>query len=474
MKRSNLKISATSISILLISGIFIANKFRPVKSDDTLSFETTNPTTETESIEPKIENNKKSKFFQVKEEPNAYVEFEGKRWLVPGPQNQKPPKSFGIFTYDQIITEWLNAPLGNTSSLEALTKTKHTGLDYIKYTTEGNLFEKYPTINFNRHVDPGKTKSQDKYGKVNSGGDSVNCFTDRPTDLIVSKVCLLLFQKAGITRDQIGKMSHEEQAKLYYKYKFGIHVSNFYAISLRKESKTVLSAISNNLAEISTTEKIYFLDQLNQLGLGSTLKYINIYKDVRKLSKADVIEKMKKYNISIYDGHIYTGFGYLVNLDDIPAPILKMAFSKAVYHNKGTKTNPIPNAAWLTTGGRKWTFGQLNRENPELLPLIQKKIKEINPNIDIDNLKYLAIKNEKGDMYKVKVIDNDTEELVYTQSEEIPPSEYNIEYTPFDVAFLDSFRRIYKIPATKEEAIQLMKDSDEIAKNIHEQFNYKP
>jgi hypothetical protein len=373
-----------------------------------------------------------------------------------------PSINYNVFNNDLIIKLWLNANTGTTDNLETINKAQITALDISFFRAEGNVKKKKKTSNFDHHVDPGQSGSYDGYGLVNAGGFSNNCFRDRNRDQFVSKVCQILFQKSKTNRTKVGAMSNQARRKYYIKYRFGLYLTKFHLISFKREGKIILQELdSNGLSNISTTEKIYFLDQLNQLGMSRTRKLIEVYKQVILLNKQEVLNRMESLGIATYDGYIYTAGGQKISIDNTPLPIIKLAVAKVIFHNQGTLDNFVPNVTWLEPTSKRWTYLQLTREYPQLNNYIIKALKKQNSKTSINNLQFHAKKINNYFQIEVKTRSN---KVIYTSQ---ITSKYNIGFNQVDVPFLDALRRLTQIPQTEAQSNDLIKEAPEIVKNIN-------
>jgi hypothetical protein len=375
---------------------------------------------------------------QKPQENPGYVEYKGFKWYIPSKDDKKPPKKFELFTDPKIIPEWINLKSSTSNNPKELLQVQMNLIDLLMAKSEGNAgyVESLDTFLASKasiySEDPGFSKSG--RGLANAGFASVNCYNNRPIDTIMREVCTTLFKEVGSSMDEFLKLDEDGKTELFYKMKLGVYLGNMYQSILRKNAASMMQKLNaEGLGNTSTTVKLVFIDQSNQLGLGGATKLLRLYKSLLGIPKKDLLTKLSNIGFGNSQGVFVTGYGENINLSELPDDLLRLTYARIKWHNgSGTETNFDSTDKWLYRAAKRWTFGAFGRANPEVK---KQLIQEVGAT-DGRDLEFRAVKTD-GDKLEVTVLKNDQTVLTKTydyQSTTI--------YKGVDVAGGDILRRI--------------------------------
>ncbi|MGL4758521.1 MAG: hypothetical protein ACRCXZ_04245 [Patescibacteria group bacterium] len=411
----------------------------------------------------------------VEDKSPKYLNFKGFKLRIVDSSTQIPPKKWGLVNKKGFVRDWINIGPQPTNLSKVVFKTP----DLIFGRAEANtLFPEdwEASENLLNHNDPGRSKRKDRFGLVNTGFFSVNCFADRPTDSILRETCAAVFKKQGVTISQLVAMNKDQLREFYYKTKLPLILSVEYSNALRSNANYIIDQMSaNGIHQESTTTSMYlfFIDQANQLGPGSpsnedgAVRLIKIFDVLRGFKKADLLQKLQDSGIIGEDKIFYTGFGYPVNLNEVPDDFIRGSLARVIYHSTDisfeqfaktpSKTN-FKNFSstdkWLYQAAGRWTFNSLKNDYPNIQKEINDELALTQKNLVPHTLSYEGVKKDGMIVVSVKQEDK----VLLTKS--YKPLAKTRSYTAQQVAFGDPLRRMAALPQSNEELELMISKTD--------------
>ena len=362
--------------------------------------------------------------------------------------------TYGEFNDKSMFTEWQKLKASTSDNPAEVVKTKLNVIDLLFGNAEGNVVYNRTTQmweiseDFWYHIEPGQSKRKsDNLGLVNAGIASVSCFKDRPNDQMVNQLCVNLLKKEGLTMATFAKLPVQERIAVYKKMKMAIYLSFQYQSGLRANSKAIIAELDALKIKRMTSTDMFFVDQVNQLGLGGAKSLAKIYKGLENLNQKQLLARIRTYGIMSREGIFTGGYGQKIDLNLVPASQLRAALSRVLFHNtRGTATVFSSGHPWLNDVSRKWTYNLVAKDHPTLKAEIKEYITETFGNQDFDKLKYSAV-GQGEDRFIVQVF-KDGKVLF---SKMVSAGEFSHYFTDQKVAFADSFRRITTLPQSQQE-----------------------
>jgi hypothetical protein len=397
----------------------------------------------------------------------GYEEYKGFKWYVPSKDDKKPPKKFELFNDPKIIPEWISLRSSTSNNPKELLQVQLNLIDLLMAKSEGNAgyVESIDSFLASKasifSEDPGFSGSGNGSGLANAGFASVNCYANRPIDTIMREVCTTLFKEIGSSMDEFVKLDEDGKTELFYKMKLGVYLGNMYQSILRKNASSMMQKLqSEGLGNTSTTVKLVFIDQSNQLGLGGATKLLRLYNSLLGTPKKELLTKLNNIGFGSNQGVFVTGYGESINLNELPDDLLRLTYARIKWHNgSGTESNFNSTDKWLYRAAKRWTFGAYSRVNVD----VKKQLIQEVGSTDGRDLEFRAVKTD-GDKLEVTVLKNDQTVLTKTydyQSTKI--------YKGVDVAGGDILRRIGTFAISQEQFNKMEPASRKFFKNYYYQ-----
>jgi hypothetical protein len=380
-----------------------------------------------------------------------FTMYQNQSWLVNAPTPQGP-KVFGEFNDGTIIPDWYKLYSSTSNDPTELIKVQFNIVDLLMGRSEGNFIYDpesvrwYMSKDIVHSKDPGFTRSQNGVGLANAGPASVNCFADRPEDTILRPICTTLFKNTGSSMDEFAKLNNDGRTDQFYKMKAGIYLGNMYQSILRKNSKSIISTLnSTGMGGLSTSLKLVYIDQSNQLGLGGATKLARLDKSYWSLTKAQILSRLYGIGVGNKEGIFVTGKGESLDLNQVPLAMLRVAYARVQWHNgRGDLTHFVSGDKWLERAAKRWTFASLLKGQPNLKKEIMADIVKTYGEQDWTEVQFKGAKI--NDQIVVEVSNGDKKLFTSTY-----PIGSGKEYYAVDVAFGDIIRRIASLPQSQAE-----------------------
>jgi hypothetical protein len=407
---------------------------------------------------------------QVKKDELQFTTYQGQQWLVSSNLPQVP-KVFGEFNDDTIIPNWYKLYSTTSENPIELIKVQFNIVDLIMGRNEGNFIyhpktdKWYMSKDIVHSKDPGFTRSKNGVGLANAGPASVNCFNNRPEDTILRPVCVTLFKDTGSSMGEFAKLDNDGRTDQFYKMKAGIYLGNMYQSILRKNSKSIISTLkSTGMGGLSTSLKLVYIDQSNQLGLGGATKLARLDKSYWKLTKAQILSRLFGIGIGNKEGIFITGKGESLDLNQVPLAMLRVAYARVQWHNGlGDLTHFKTSDKWLERAAKRWTFATLLKDQPNLKKEIMAEIVKSYGEQDWTEVQFNGTKI--NDQIAVEVSSGDKKLFTSTY-----PIGSGKEYYAVDVAFGDIMRRIASLPQSQQEFNKMKASSIPFLRDEYYQF----
>jgi hypothetical protein len=407
-----------------------------------------------------------------------FTTYQGKQWLVATPNINKSPKVFGEFNDGTIIPNWYKLRSSTSDNPEDLLKVQFNIVDLLMGRNEGNFIydedtsKWYMSLDIVHSKDPGFTRSQNGVGLANAGPASVNCFADRPEDQKLRPICATLFKQTGSSLSEFSKLDSAGRTDQFYKMKAGIYLGNLYQSVLRKNSQSIISILnSTGMGNLSTSLKLVYIDQSNQLGLGGATRLARLDKSYWSLTKADILKRIKGIGVGDSDGIFVTGQGQSINLNNIPLAMLRVAYARVQWHNgHGDLTNFSSGDRWLERAAKRWSFASLLKDSPKLKDEIKASIVSKSGEQDWSEVQFKATPdNLTPSKVNIEVSKGDT--ILFTAQHDLGSGR---NYQAVDVAFGDILRRIASLPQSQQEFNEMKQSSQEfLDKEYYQAFGLK-
>ena len=399
--------------------------------------------------------------------------FHGSQLRKVDPASQKPPLILKTFKFDGIIRKWINN--GYASSL---TTVNLDTIDLILGRAEANLVfsngKWQQTENNIAHRDPGRTARKDNVGRNNTGLFSVSCFTNRPKDTILREECIKIFKENSVTVNDIAKMNIEQLREFYFKNKMPIVLTNVYLKDFKSSAEAMISILQEiGFTNLTFSEYIASLDSANQMGLGGATKLMRIYYDLRDLNRDEILECINTLKVTPKDGIFLTGFGYQINLNQSDLKSVRFGLARLIYSNTlGDKsTFLVAQDNWLNDAAKRWTFGSLVRDYPNLTDEIKAEVNAKNKTVQWEKVKFYATTVSGKAAVEVLEI-TDVKTTVLFKKQYTPKTNFH-EYNSAKVAFGDSIRRFASLPQSVEELNAMVADTPRFLKEYREFYGVK-
>jgi hypothetical protein len=422
----------------------------------------------TTTISSKLPKIKIAKAVQAQATSNT-ISYKGKSWARVGSSGAASNK-FSEFNDPDLLTQWYSSYRTTSSNIEDLKKVQLTTLDLIFGNTEGNTTFNRSTkkwqlaYNLIMHNDPGFSARKDSFGKVNTGIISVNCFNDRPKDTILKPVCDNIFKAAGVTLEQVIAMSETKRRDFFYNNKMAIVVGNQHLSQLRNQSAYITDYLDNvGLGGVSTTIKLFYIDQVNQLGLAGAKRLANIDAEMLPLSREDLISRFRGLGIIDSENIFLTGYNQRIDFNAVPTSMLRVAFARVMWHNtRGNVQYFESGHTWLNQYAREWTYSSLKKDYPDMEQYIKEQIEKSKGKQNWANYRFTATGGPE-DTIIVEVFGPDGE------------IEFTSKYKPFNahyftdqkVATSDVMRRLAQIPQSQAVYNAMKADTNRFLNKVY-------
>jgi hypothetical protein len=396
------------------------------------------------------------------------ITYQGKIWSRVGASGAAS-SIYEEFNDPELLTQWYQGFRSTSADPKELLKVQLSTLDLIFGNTEGNTTFNRGTkkwqiaYNLIMHNDPGFSARKDGFGKVNTGIVSVNCFNNRPTDTLLKPVCANIFKNAGTTLEKVIAMPEAKRRNFFYNNKMAIVVGNQHLSQLRNQSAYIIDYLDNiGLGDVSTTIKLFYIDQVNQLGLAGAKKLADIDRTMIDLSHEELVARFRNLGIIDSEFQFLTGYGARIDFNNVPTSILRVAFARVMWHNtRGDVNNFESGHTWLNTYARAWTYQTLKKDYPDMEADIKEQITNELGAQNWNNYRFTATGGPE-ETIKVEVF-NLANDIAFTANYKPFNAHY---YTDQKVATSDVMRRMAQIPQSQAIYDAMKADTNRFLTNV--------
>jgi hypothetical protein len=236
---------------------------------------------------------------------SQYITYRGDQYLQIGTGNLGLTYDLKSFTSPSILNNWLYKNIPNEFDIKDNLTTRLSAIDFIHGVTEGNIsYNKntkkwIPTNYFPYHIEPsGSNRTKDNLGAFNTGLTSTNCYIDRPQDTVINPLCDQVFKRNNTNENGVGSLSNDQKRDFFYDNQLTLLLSNYKAITIRKNAKLLMDHIRNEgMDNQSTSIKLFYIDQINQLGLEGAKKLVTLDKKYKNYSREALVILFKQNRI---------------------------------------------------------------------------------------------------------------------------------------------------------------------------------
>ncbi len=272
---------------------------------------------------------------------SQYINYRGDNYLQIGTGNLGLTYDLKSFTNPSIINNWLYKNLPNEFDIADNLTTRLSAIDFIHGVTEGDMsYNKItkkliPTNYFPYHIEPsGSGRTVDNLGAFNTGLTSTNCYIDRPTDTVLNPLCDTVFKRNGTNEAGVGALSNEAKRDFFYDNQLTLLLSNYKAITVRKNAKLLMDHVNSlGMGNQSTSIKLFYIDQINQLGLDGAKKLVTLDKKYTNYSRNNLLTLFKQNRITDNNEIAINRSNGEFNFKKFPTDIVRLIFARTQYFN---------------------------------------------------------------------------------------------------------------------------------------------
>jgi hypothetical protein len=396
-----------------------------------------------------------------------YIEFNGNKYIKIGTGDLGNKKSYGLFNKPQLLENWINSAKPNLLNVDDNLSNKLTVIDLIQGVTEGNVvFNKNTnkwilTENFVTHIEPiasGRTK--DNLGSINTGLISAACYINRPTDTELNPLCDQAFKSIGLNEDSFGALPYSDKKINIHKTKLPLLLTNFKSNQIKQDAKKLMETVNNEgMANQKSTIKLYYIDQINQLGIQGAESLVKIDSGYKELSKAKLLAMFR--NIGVIDSNniFRIAWGDTFDFKTLPREALRLLFSRLMYYNAEGDLNNFKgrNIDWIERGAKQSTFKTLeNGDYPDIYNEIKELVRQSKGEQNWGTMLVEGIQGPDNSI-TVNAYTTDRQPLL---SKNYPIKTTGFVYTPQNFLTGDAFRRYSVFPQTNTEFNNMQSDAN--------------
>lgn len=275
------------------------------------------------------------------QDTGKYQDYRGSSYLTVGTGNLGITNELNSFNYQQAIDKWLNRFTPNAFDIEDNLGTQLSAIDFIHGATEGNMsYNKNTkkwllTNNFISHLEPsGSGRTYDNLGQYNTGITSTNCYIDRPRDTELNPLCAQIFKAQKTNEWGVGSFGIDRKRNFFYDTRLPILLSNYKAITIKQNAKLLIDHIyAEGLGNQNTSIKLFYIDQINQLGLEGAKKLVTLEKTYSSYSRDNLLTIFKRFNVTNSQNIFTNSSGTEFKFDNLSTDVIRLIFSRMQYFN---------------------------------------------------------------------------------------------------------------------------------------------
>ena len=272
---------------------------------------------------------------------SQYVNYRDYQYLQIGTGNLGLTYDLKSFTSPSILDNWLYKYTPNEFDINQNLTTRLSAVDLIHGVTEGNISYNKNTKRwiltnyFPFHIEPsGSSRSRDNLGAFNTGLTSTNCYIDRPQDTVLSPLCDQVFKRNDTNEDKVGALSNEAKRDFFYDNQLTLLLSNYKAITIRKNAKLLMDHVRNEgMDNQSTSIKLFYIDQINQLGLDGAKRLVTLDRKYKNYSRDQLIVLFKQNRIIDNNDIAINRSNGEFDFKKFPADIVRLMFARTQFFN---------------------------------------------------------------------------------------------------------------------------------------------
>jgi hypothetical protein len=278
---------------------------------------------------------------------SQYITYRGDQYLQIGTGNLGLTYDLQSFTSPDILNRWLYKPSPNEFDIKANLTTRLSAIDFIHGVTEGNISynkitKKWILTNyFPYHIEPsGSGRKTDNLGAFNTGLTSTNCYIDRPVDTVLNPLCDAVFKNKGTNESSVGSLSNEAKRDFFYDNQLTLLLSNYKALTIRKNAKLLMDHInSEGMGNQSTSIKLFYIDQINQLGLEGAKRLVTLDKKYKNYTRDNLLVLFKQNRIIDNNDIAINRSNGEFNFKKFPTDIVRLIFARTQFFNAVTENS---------------------------------------------------------------------------------------------------------------------------------------
>jgi hypothetical protein len=275
------------------------------------------------------------------QDTGTYINYRDSRYLQVGTGNLGITNELNSFNYQAAIDKWLTRYTPNAFDINDNLGTNLSAIDFIHGATEGNLsYNKNTkkwvlTNNFISHLEPsGSGRTYDNLGAYNTGITSTNCYIDRPKDTLLNPLCAQIFKEQKTNEWGVGSFGTDRRRNFFYDTKLPLLLSNYKAITIKQNAKELIDHIyAEGMGSQTTSIKLFYIDQINQLGLSGAKKLVTLDKKYNQYSRENLLTIFKKLNITNGENIYSNTWGGKYYFNNLSTDVIRLVLSRTQYFN---------------------------------------------------------------------------------------------------------------------------------------------
>ena len=297
----------------------------------------------------------------------TYINFRGSPYLQVGTGNLGITNELNTFYYQGAIDKWLIRNSPNAFDIDDNLGMQLSAVDFIHGATEGNMsYNKNTkkwllTNNFISHLEPsGSGRTYDNLGAYNTGITSTNCYIDRPTDTDLNPLCKQVFVNNQTNEYGVGSFGTERRRNFFYDNKLPLLLSNYKAITIKQNAIALNDHIyAQGLGSQATSIKLFYIDQINQLGFDGAKKLVNLEKKYKTYSRDNLLTIFKKLKVTNSSNVFTNSSGTKFDFDNMGTDVIRLLLSRTQYFNALESDNDFDSKQqWISDIARDNNYNQ--------------------------------------------------------------------------------------------------------------------
>jgi hypothetical protein len=301
------------------------------------------------------------------QDTGKYYQYRDYNYLTVGTGNLGITNELSSFNYQIALDRWLDIYTPDAFNIDDNLKTKLSAIDFIHGATEGNLSwnrntNKWVlTNNFISHLEPsGSGRTYDNLGQYNTGITSTNCYIDRPRDTDLNPLCKTIFKQQLTNEWGVGSFEIDRKRNFFYDTKLPLLLSNYKAITIKQNAKQLIDHIyANGMGGEQTSIKLFYIDQINQLGLEGAKKLVTLDRKYVNYSRDNLLTIFKNLRVTNGEDVFTNSWGLKFNFRNLPTNVIRLLLSRMQYFNDNNNDwSFYSNQQWIADAARSSNVNQ--------------------------------------------------------------------------------------------------------------------